>query len=76
MVYVCVEVGGGTVNVTADHHFPCLENPVLNVVGIKGPTEAAIRGAIKEWEEKTCVRFVPRTYEKDYVEFFDAGFGK
>lgn len=49
---------------------------MLNLVGIKGPTEAAIRSAMKEWEEKTCLRFVPRTDEKDYVEFFDAGFGK
>ena len=49
---------------------------MLNLVGIKGPTEAATRGAMKEWEEKTCIRFVPRTTEEDYVEFFDAGFGK
>ena len=65
--------GGASVNYNLSL---CLENPVLNLVGIKGPTEAAIRGAMKEWEEKTCIRFVPRTTEEDYVEFFDAGFGK
>ncbi len=51
-------------------------NPVLNFIGLKGPTEGAIRSAMKEWEEKTCLRFVPRTHEADYIEFVDAGFGK
>ena len=46
------------------------ENKILNALGIKGPTERAIFSAIKEWEEKTCIRFVPRTSQKDYVEFF------
>ncbi|KAK3734664.1 hypothetical protein QZH41_010099 [Actinostola sp. cb2023] len=48
-----------------------VKNPFLNSLGIKGPTERAIFSAMKEWEEKTCIRFVPRTNEKDYVEFFD-----
>jgi hypothetical protein len=48
----------------------------LNLVGLKGPTEGAIRSAIKEWEDKTCLKFVPRTNEADYIEFVDAGFGK
>lgn len=47
-----------------------IENKILNALGIKGPTERAIFSAIKEWEEKTCIRFVPRTSHKDYVEFF------
>ena len=47
-----------------------LENKFLNALGIKGPTERAINSAMKEWEEKTCIRFVPRTTQKDYVEFF------
>ena len=47
-----------------------LENKFLNALGIKGPTERAIYSAMKEWEEKTCIRFVPRTTQKDYVEFF------
>jgi hypothetical protein len=47
-----------------------LENTFLNAMGIKGPTERAINSAIKEWQEKTCIRFVPRTDQKDYIEFF------
>jgi len=47
-----------------------LENKFLNALGIKGPTERAIYSAMKEWEEKTCIRFVPRTTHTDYVEFF------
>ena len=31
---------------------------------------------MNEWEEKTCLRFVPRTNEENYIEFVDAGFGK
>ena len=50
------------------------ENKVLNSVGLKGPTEKAILSAMKEWEQKTCIRFKPRTNEKDYIEFF-AGSG-
>lgn len=53
-----------------------VKNQVLNAVGLQGPTEKAIFSAIKEWQEKTCVRFVPRTNQGDYVEFVDAGFGK
>ena len=47
-----------------------LENKALNWLGIKGATERAIYSAMKEWEKKTCIRFVPRTTQKDYVEFF------
>lgn len=46
------------------------ENKVLNAFSLKGITEMAIDRAIKEWEEKTCVKFVPCTNETDYVEFF------
>lgn len=49
---------------------PSAKNKILNALGIKGPTERAIFSAIKEWEEKTCIRFVPRASHKDYVEFF------
>ena len=28
-----------------------------------------IKDAMTEWETKTCVRFVNRTNEEDYVEF-------
>ncbi|XP_078359753.1 hatching enzyme 1.2-like [Oculina patagonica] len=58
---------GGIVPYTLD---ASAKNKVLNAVGLKGMTEMAIDRAIKEWEEKTCVKFVPRTNETDYVEFF------
>ncbi|RMX51425.1 hypothetical protein pdam_00012610, partial [Pocillopora damicornis] len=38
-----------------------------------GNMESAVRSvknAIKQWERKTCLRFVPRTNEKAYLEFF------
>jgi len=53
-----------------------VKNAVLNKVGLKGPTEKAILGAMEEIEEKTCIRFKPRTNEKDYIEFIDDGFSK
>ncbi|XP_048587973.1 astacin-like [Nematostella vectensis] len=53
-----------------------VKNPFLNSLGLKGPSEKAIEGAIKEWQQKTCIRFVPRTDQKDYVQFFDGGFSK
>ena len=53
-----------------------IENAVLNKIGLKGPTEKAILSAMKEWEEKTCIRFKSRTNEKDYIEFIDDGFGQ
>jgi len=31
---------------------------------------AVIRSAMREWEQKTCVRFKKRTTEKDYVSFY------
>ena len=52
------------------------EISILNALGLKGPTEIAIRSAMKEWQDKTCIRFVPRTNQRDYVEFIDDGFGK
>ena len=52
------------------------ENAALNKVGLKGPTEKVILSAMKEWEEKTCIRFKPRTDERDYIEFIDGGFGR
>eukprot|EP00795_Rhopilema_esculentum_P003258 gene3258-1584_t len=53
-----------------------VKNALLNKIGLKGPTEKAILSAMKEWEEKTCIRFKPRTTEKDYVEFIDDGFAQ
>ena len=47
-----------------------LENKFLNSMSLKGPTEKAIYSVMKEWEENTCIRFLPRTNQKDYVEFF------
>ena len=31
---------------------------------------SAIDAAIKEWESKTCIKFVKRTTQKDYLWFF------
>ena len=53
-----------------------VENAVLNKIGLKGPTEKAILSAMREWEKKTCIKFKPRTTERDYIEFIDSGFGK
>ncbi|XP_065662345.1 hatching enzyme 1.2 [Hydra vulgaris] len=55
---------------------PSAKNTVLNSVNLNGPTEKAIKSAMSAWEEKTCLRFIPRTVENDYIEFFDGGFGK
>ncbi|XP_078681974.1 uncharacterized protein LOC144916625 isoform X10 [Branchiostoma floridae x Branchiostoma belcheri] len=30
----------------------------------------AIRTAMRQWEERTCIRFVKRTTEKDYLDFY------
>ena len=30
----------------------------------------AIASAMREWESKTCIKFVKRTSEKDYLWFF------
>jgi len=53
-----------------------VKNAVLNKIGLKGPTEKAILSAMREWEKKTCIKFKPRTTERDYIEFIDSGFGK
>ncbi|XP_057290143.1 astacin-like metalloprotease toxin 5 [Hydractinia symbiolongicarpus] len=53
-----------------------VKNKVLNKVGITGPTEKAIRSAMQAWETKTCIKFVERTNEKDYIQFFDGGFAR
>jgi len=36
----------------------------------------AIEKAIEEWEAKTCIKFVKRTNERDYVEFVSEKFGQ
>ena len=33
--------------------------------------KTAVRGAIKEISKKTCMKFIERTNERDYVEFFN-----
>lgn len=54
----------------------CLENWALDKLGLMGATENAVRKAMAEWEEKTCIRFVERTNEKDYLQFVDNGYGQ
>jgi len=51
-----------------------VKNTILNVVGFKGPTERAIRNAMGEWEKKTCVKFIERTNETDYINVIDGGY--
>jgi len=41
--------------------------------GISTDRAHTIRGALERWEDSTCLRFVPRTSESDYVEFVDLG---
>lgn len=53
-----------------------VKNKILNKLGLMGPSEKALRKAMDEWEKKTCIRFVERTTEKNYVEYIDDGFGK
>lgn len=48
------------------------ENKVLNAFSLKGITEMAIDRAIKEWEEKTCVKFIPCTKQKQITWNFFA----
>ena len=46
---------------------------ILFTMFFAGNMESAVRSvknAIKQWERKTCLRFVPRTNEKAYLEFF------
>lgn len=42
-------------------------------ISLLGNMESAARSvlnAMKQWERKTCLRFVSRTNEKAYMEFF------
>nr|CAB43519.1 zinc proteinase [Astacus astacus] len=43
--------------------------------GVSGADQSAILSGMQELEEKTCIRFVPRTTESDYVEIFTSGSG-
>ncbi|MEM8926177.1 MAG: M12 family metallopeptidase [Actinomycetota bacterium] len=43
--------------------------------GTSSSAQANIANAIQEWETKTSIRFVPRTNERDYVEFVGTGAG-
>lgn len=47
-----------------------------NFFGRKSSTQQAIEAAIKEWSQKTCIRFVERTNEQDYIRFINGGAGK
>ena len=56
---------------------------LCSIFGSAGRPERAIRSAMREWEEKTkrksgkyCIKFVPRTNERDYVLFTNNGWGK
>lgn len=49
------------------HSFP---NEVNNTEAMEG-----IYRAFKEWESQSCLQFVKRTIEPDYVELFGSGKG-
>ena len=46
-----------------------LQKQYSKSIGLKGMTEMEIDRTIKEWKAKTCVKFVPRTNETDYIKF-------
>ncbi|CAB3982540.1 zinc metallo ase nas-15-like, partial [Paramuricea clavata] len=49
--------------------------PYVLASSLSGSSSAkqAIDSAIKEWSEKTCIRFVRRTNQANYAEFFKGG---
>ncbi len=49
--------------------------PYTLASGTSSRAESVINAAIQEWETKTSIRFVPRTNERDYVEFQGTGNG-
>ncbi|XP_057317237.1 zinc metalloproteinase nas-15-like [Hydractinia symbiolongicarpus] len=63
-------------NAVVPYNITEIKNKALNKLGLKGPTEKAVLKAMAAWESKTCVRFVERTNEKDYLNFVDDGYGK
>ena len=48
-----------------------MEDETQNSLFLSTGKEArtSIRKAIREFHKRTCVKFVPRTNEKDYIEF-------
>merc|ERR1712121_1061 len=53
-----------------------LSSDFTGVKGIEGPNERAFRKAMAAWEAKTCIKFVKRTNQKDYIEVISDGFDK
>ena len=49
----------------------------MNLLNVVNKTEAmtGIYNAFKEWESQSCLKFVLRTSEPDYIEFFGSGGG-
>jgi len=68
-------VACSTINASSNRRWP---GGVVPFTLGSGNTPAAIRAidnAIAEWESKTSIRFVPRTSQRDYVEFVGTGNG-
>lgn len=44
------------------------------VVSDENPTaQSVILSAMQEWEQSSCLKFVRRTTERNYIEFFKGG---
>ncbi|XP_065666427.1 astacin-like metalloprotease toxin 5 [Hydra vulgaris] len=63
----------GIVPYQIDSNAKC--NGILCITQLGRP-EKAIKSAIKEIHEKTCIRFKERTNEKDYIQFTNIGWSK
>ncbi|KAJ7379144.1 hypothetical protein OS493_017642 [Desmophyllum pertusum] len=60
---------GGARGLTKNTQWP--NGIVYYTIDTRRPIKnAVIHGAIREWEEKTCIKFKPRTWQRDYIEFF------
>ena len=52
------------------NHYNYFDSLLLSLSGNMESAVRSVMNAMKQWERKTCLRFVPRTNEKAYLEFF------
>ena len=52
------------------NHYKDFDSLLLSLSGNMESAVRSVMNAINQWERKTCLRFVPRTNEKAYLEFF------
>jgi len=68
---------GGIVPYVVNSDLRCVgEGAFKKTFCFLGGASDVIDKAIKEWEQKTCIKFKPRVAERDYIEFIDDGIGK